>query len=77
MRGHEGTYFIEFDVPKWLDNFLKEYTIPQKNYTANPENMGGMAPKRVDPTKPGVAYEIPAPWVEWLEEYATNARVVQ
>lgn len=66
---------VEFDVPKWFDDFLKENTIPQRDYQTNPLNQGGTAPKLVDPTKPGNSFEIPAPWVEWIEEYATNARI--
>ncbi len=75
VRGQENTYVVEFEVPKWFDDFLKENTVSQQGYTSNPQNMGGMAPKLVDPTKPGMAYELPPPWVEWLEEYATNARI--
>jgi len=39
-------------------------------------NQGGMAPKIVDRFKPGIAYELPPPWVGWLEEVATSARIV-
>ncbi|WP_235332386.1 contractile injection system protein, VgrG/Pvc8 family [Paenibacillus terrae] len=66
---------VEFDVPKWFDDFLKENTIPQNGYKSNPLNQGGTAPKLVDPTKPGNSFEVPAPWVEWIEEYAKNARI--
>ncbi|WPK12115.1 hypothetical protein R6U77_00055 [Lysinibacillus louembei] len=66
---------IEFTVPKWFDEFLKENTIPQAGYKSNPLNQGRTAPKLVDPTKPGNSFEVPAPWVEWIEEYAKNARV--
>ena len=75
VRGTDDTNVLEFDVPKWFDDFLQENTILQKNYWSNPLNMNGTAPKLVDPTKPGKAYELPSPWVEWLEEYATNARI--
>lgn len=66
---------MEFDVPKWLDDFINENVIPQRNYKKNPLNQGGSAPKIVDPTTSGNSYELPAPWVEWIEEYATNAKV--
>ncbi|MGE7928290.1 hypothetical protein [Lysinibacillus xylanilyticus] len=66
---------VEFDVPKWFDDFLKENTIPQSGYNSNPLNQGGTAPKLVDPTKPGNSFEVPAPWVEWIEEYAKNAQI--
>jgi hypothetical protein len=73
-RGGTGE-IVEFDVPKWFDDFLKENTVPQNNYTKNPLNQGGTAPKLVDPNMPGNAFELPAPWAEWIEEYAKNARI--
>ncbi|WP_346919943.1 hypothetical protein [Lacrimispora sp.] len=62
-------------MPKWFDDFLKENTVPQNNYTKNPLNQGGTAPKLVDPNMTGNAIELPAPWSEWIEEYAKNARI--
>uniref|UniRef100_UPI00289D4722 hypothetical protein n=1 Tax=Aminipila sp. TaxID=2060095 RepID=UPI00289D4722 len=73
-RGGTGE-IVEFDMPKWFDDFLKENTIPQNNYTKNPLNQGGTAPKLVDPNMPGNAFELPAPWSEWIEEYAKHARI--
>lgn len=36
------------------------------------------APKLVDPTTPGVSYELPAePWIEWLEEYGHSAKKIE
>ncbi len=67
---------VEVEVPKWFDDFLQENTIPQVNYSTNPLNQGGTAPKLTDVTTPGKSYELPPPWVEWLEEYGTNARIV-
>ncbi len=67
---------VEVEVPKWFDDFLQENTIPQVNYSTNLENQGGTAPKITDVTTPGKSYELPPPWVEWLEEYGTNARIV-
>ena len=75
VRGDANTYTLEFDVPKWFDDFLQGNAIAQKNYRTNPLNLGKTAPKKVDPTMPGKAYELPPPWVEWLEEYATNAKI--
>ncbi|WP_098748610.1 contractile injection system protein, VgrG/Pvc8 family [Paenibacillus sp. EZ-K15] len=78
----EDSYIVEFDVPKWLDDFIAENAIPQGNYTKNPLNQGGAAPKIVDRTVfqkhgfEGVAYEIPAPIKDWLIEYAVNAKTV-
>lgn len=67
---------VEVDVPKWFDDFLQENAIPQVNYTTNPLNQGGTAPKITDITTPGNCFELPAPWIEWLEEYGSNARIV-
>ena len=86
-EGEHASYFaskrgnnvqiVEFDVPKWFDDFVKESAIPQKNYKANPLNQGGTAPKITDPNTPGNSYEFPSPWIEWMEEYATNARIIR
>lgn len=65
---------VEFDAPKWFDDMLNEYAIPQKGYKTNPLNQGGTAPKIVDPTTPGKSYELPSPWIQWLEEYSKNGR---
>ncbi|MCY9264580.1 T7SS effector LXG polymorphic toxin [Bacillus haynesii] len=75
-RGNEAE-IVEFDVPKWFDDFIKEHAIPQKGYKSNPKNQGGTAPKTVDPTTPGTSYEVPAPWMEWIEEYAANGRIIK
>lgn len=71
-----GGEIVEFDIPKWMDDFIKETEIPQHGYRTNPLNQGGSAPKLVDPNMPGISYELPAPWIEWLEEYAQGARIV-
>lgn len=68
---------VEFDIPKSLDDFINENAIPQKGYKSNPLNQGGTAPKIVDPTTPGNSYELPAPWIEWIEEYAKNGRIIK
>jgi len=65
----KGAGIVEVEVPKWFDDFIREYAIPQYKNTINPLNQGGMAPKIVDPTTPGTSYALPAPWIEWLEEY--------
>lgn len=67
---------VEIDVPKWFDDFLQENAIPQAGYKSNILNQGGAAPKITDPLTPGNSYELPAPWIEWLEEYGGNARVI-
>ncbi|KGL46537.1 hypothetical protein BMT55_14720 [Listeria newyorkensis] len=72
-----GGEIIEFKVPKELDDLAQETKIDQFKYSENPRNQGGMAPKLVDPTTPGVSYEFPAPWVEWIEENAHSARIIE
>lgn len=74
-RGGDA-HIVEVDVPKWFDDFLQENAIPQVNYRMNPLNQGGAAPKITDITTPGNSFELPAPWIEWLEEYGGNARIV-
>ena len=71
-----GAQIVEIDVPKWFDDFLQENAIPQINYKRNPLNQGGAAPKITDITTPGNCFELPAPWIEWLEEYGGNAGIV-
>ncbi len=68
QRGN-GAEIADVEVPKWFNDFVKENAVPQYKYNSNPLNQGGMAPKVVDPTTPGTSYELPAPWIEWLEEY--------
>ncbi|MBC1231571.1 hypothetical protein HCB26_08785 [Listeria booriae] len=75
-NNRQGAYVVEFDVPKWFDDFVKENTVPQAGYKNNPLNQGGTAPKLTDPTTPGKSIEFPQPWAEWIEEYATNTKVI-
>lgn len=72
----KGAEIVEVEVPKWFDDFLQDSAIPQYKYRTNPLNQGGMAPKVVDPTTPGVSYDLPAPWIEWLEEYGKLKKYV-
>lgn len=72
-----GAEVVEFDVPKWLDDFVKESEVSQVGYKSNPLNQGGSAPKVTDIATPGKSVEFPAPWAEWIEEYATNVRIVK
>ena len=76
INNRPGADIYEFEVPKWLDDMVKEYTIPQAGYKSNPLNQGGSAPKLTDPTTPGTCIEVPAPWIEWIEEYATKGRII-
>lgn len=72
-----GADIYEFEVPKWFDDMVQEYTIPQAGNKKNPFNQDGTAPKLTDPTTPGKSIEFPAPWSEWIEEYATNGRIIK
>ena len=38
---------------------------------------GGTAPKLTDTSTPGRSYELPAPWSEWIEEAATNVKIIK
>ncbi len=51
-------------------------TVSQEEYRANPLNQGGTAPKLTDATTPGNSFELPAPWSEWIEEVASNGRII-
>ncbi|WP_080727598.1 hypothetical protein [Ralstonia solanacearum] len=53
-----------------MHDFIKESAIPQFGYKSNPLNQGGLAPKIVDPTTPGMSYELPSIWGKWLQESA-------
>ena len=80
-----GADIYEFEVPKWLDDMVNEYIVPEKNYRTNPLNQGRCAPKlsrnlaligRLEDTTSGRCIEFPAPWIGWIEEYATNGRII-
>ncbi|MDE6903370.1 MAG: hypothetical protein K2P76_00205 [Lachnospiraceae bacterium] len=70
-----GADIYEFEVPKWFDDMVQEYTIPQAGYQSNPLNQGGSVPKLTDTGTPGTSVEFPPPWIEWIEEYARNGRI--
>ncbi|SFE74577.1 hypothetical protein SAMN04487969_10656 [Paenibacillus algorifonticola] len=78
----DGSYKVEFEAPKWLDELIQENAISQDFYKSNPLNQGGRAPKIVDKgifekyNFDGLAYELPSPVSEWLVEYAKNVRIV-
>ena len=71
-----GSDIVEFDVPKWLDDFVNESSIPQAGAKSNPLNQGATVLKVTDLTTPGKSIEFPAPWIDWIEEYATNGRII-
>jgi hypothetical protein len=65
-----GADITSFEIPKWMSDFVGREAIPQVNYKTNPLNQGGLAPKIVDPSTPGLSYELPPVWAKWLEEVA-------
>ncbi len=72
----KGGTIVEFKVPKELDELIQENAIPQFHASQNPRNQGGMAPQIVDPMTPGTSYGLPEPFIEWLEEYASSAKIL-
>ncbi|PPV12151.1 hypothetical protein [Clostridium butyricum] len=72
-----GADIYEFDVPKWFDDMAQEYTIPQEGYKDNLSNQGRTAPSLNDISTSGKCVEFPSPWIEWIEEHASNGRVVK
>ncbi|HFK1782557.1 pre-toxin TG domain-containing protein [Bacillus cereus] len=77
------SYIVEFDVPQYLDDLIRENAISQKGYKTNPLNQGRTAPKIVDKGIfdkygfEGVAYELPDPISRWLVEYGRNAKLIK
>ena len=77
------SYIVEFEVPQYVDDLIKENAISQNGYKTNPSNQGGTAPKIVDKgvfdkyNFEGVAYELPDPINRWLVEYAQNGNVIK
>ena len=65
-----GAVIVSFEIPKWLQDFIEETSIPQTGSTSNIMNQGGLAPKLTDSTTPGTSYELPPIWAKWLEENA-------
>lgn len=76
-NNRQGADLIEFEVPKWFDDFVQENMVPQAGYKNNPASQGGTAPKLTDPGTPGTSIEFPKPWSEWIEEYAINGRIIK
>ncbi|MEF3063135.1 hypothetical protein V4C85_25360, partial [Ralstonia solanacearum] len=70
LQQRPGAQVVSFDIPNWMHDFIKESAIPQFGYKSNPLNQGGLAPKIVDPTTPGMSYELPSIWGKWLQESA-------
>jgi hypothetical protein len=70
LSNRPGAAITSFEIPKWLDDFIRNEAIAQDGYRSNPLNQGGQAPKIVDPTTPGRSYELPPIWSQWLQEYA-------
>ena len=73
IRG-EGAYTVQFDLPDWVSDAIHDNAISQKNATKNPFN--DYLPKIVDSTTPGISYQMPSSWLEFIESVATNGRIV-
>ncbi|PGS88467.1 hypothetical protein COD09_30080 [Bacillus cereus] len=77
------SYIVEFGVPPYVDDLIRENAISQNRYKTNPLNQGGSAPKIVDKGIfdkygfEGVAYELPTPISQWLVEYAKNTKIIK
>ncbi|NBM55440.1 hypothetical protein GWI68_11805 [Proteus sp. G2669] len=63
IRG-EDIETVSFEIPNWLNEFIKENAIQQRNYKINPLYQKGLAPKIVDPTTPVDSYEFPSVWAK-------------
>jgi len=76
-RVDDNAYVVQFEIPDYLYDLIVETTIPQEGSKNNLHNLNGMAPKLTDVDKAGNSIEFPPPWVEWLEEHATNGKIIQ
>ncbi|WP_207706270.1 hypothetical protein [Clostridium sp. HBUAS56017] len=57
--------------------WFKSIQFLQVGYKSNPLNQGGTVPSLNDISTPGKCVEFPSPWIEWMEEYASNGRIVK
>ena len=71
-----GSQIVAFEVPRWFDDFIRQEAILQDYYKTNILSQKGAAPKMTDLTKTGYKFELPPIWLDWLEEYAMNVRIV-
>jgi len=53
---------------------MRDFKVGAKS---NPLYQGGNVPKVTNLTTPGKSIEFPAPWMEWIEEYSTNGRIIK
>ncbi|WP_444935422.1 DUF637 domain-containing protein [Microbulbifer sp. JMSA004] len=74
-----GAEIVEFQIPKWMDDFIEESALPQLNASSNPLYDKLIIPLRNDPTTPGRSFEFPPIWASWLEEVAIpgSAKIVK
>lgn len=56
---------------------VEEYLIDQKYSRNELFNQHGMAPTLNDISTPGKCIEFPSPWIEWIEEYSKNGRIIK
>jgi hypothetical protein len=65
-----GGEVVSFKIPKWMDDFIEESSLPQLKAKTNPLYDKATTPLKNDPTTPGCSVELPPIWAEWLEEVA-------
>ena len=73
IRG-EGAYIVEFSLPDWVNESIRQNAIPQDHASQNIFN--DYLPKIVDPTKPGLSYQLPPSWLGFIQDVAYNAHIV-
>jgi filamentous hemagglutinin len=61
-----GGEVVSFEIPKWMDDFIEESSLPQFKASSNPLYDKATTPLRNDPTTPGRSFELPPMWSEWL-----------
>jgi hypothetical protein len=61
---------FRFQITQGLYEYIMETSIRQKGYRSNPLNLGGTAPKIVDPNQPGRSFELPKVWTELFSDQA-------
>ena len=69
---------VAFKVPRWFDNMILEFMEPQENYRERfPKRADRVHPLEVDRTTSGFSIGLNPPWIEWLEEVATDGKVIK
>ncbi len=53
-----GGEVVSFEIPKWMDDFIEESSLPQLNARKQPNYDSATTPLRNDPTTPGRSFEL-------------------